>query len=164
MATYLTPADFRIDSTMPSVHVDELEASAPGFLARRLSKTSAMIDARLAKRYAVPFADPPPEAVQRWLTAIVTRDAYLKRGIDPNDLQWPDIVAAANAALAEITEAADSEKGLFELPLRADLPSTSAATKGGPYGYSEASPYVAFDVQRDAGIAEDSMGRGSGDA
>ncbi len=51
-------------------------------------------------------------------------------------------------------EAADSAEGLFELPLRADL-ETSGVSKGGPLGYTEASPYRWTDRQADDGRNED---------
>jgi len=50
-------------------------------------------------------------------------------------------------AVAELKEAADSKDGLFDLPLRADTTATGVS-KGGPRGYSEASPYTNLDRQR----------------
>lgn len=109
---------------------------------------TSKIDARLRKRYAVPFAAPFSEIVRGWLTAIVTPILYRRRGWDPSDLQQADIIAEADKALAELKEAADSNEGLFDLPLRQDN-AASAITQGGPYGYAEPGPYDWIDVQRD---------------
>ena len=49
----------------------------------------------------------------------------------------------------ELKEAADAEKGLFELPLRATDTTGSAINAGGPMGYSEQSPYTWTDRQYD---------------
>jgi guanyl-specific ribonuclease Sa len=84
-----------------------------------------------------------------WLATLVTPLVYRKRGIDPTDEQIVAADAAAQTARDEIKEAADSETGLFELPLRADT-SASGVDRGGPFGYAEASPYTWLDVQREA--------------
>jgi hypothetical protein len=162
MPAYLTLPEFKLESTMANSAIDELEVIAPGFVARKLETVSAAIDSRLTKRYEAPFAAPYPLAIVRWLADIVTREAYMKRGVDPNDLAWSTTIEpAATRAETQLTEAANSETGLFELPLRQDLPSSSGATKGGPFGYSEQSPYVGFDVQADAAYTEDRNGRGT---
>ena len=59
------------------------------------------------------------------------------------------IVEAEAAAKSEVTEAADSEEGKFDLPLRQDTTATGVS-KGGPLGYSEVSPYTWTDRQREA--------------
>lgn len=157
---YLTENEFLALTTMPSSTVDSLAVVSPGWIAQQLSYWSAQIDARLRKRYAAPFASPYPLAVQGWLARIVTVRCYLKNGVDPNDLQFAEIKADADAALAEIKEAADSNEGLFDLPLRADTTATGVS-RGGPFGYSEASPYVWTDVQSDIGRSEDRSRGGS---
>lgn len=156
---YLTVAQFRTESLMPGVQVDALEAEHAGFLEARLARRSDAIDARLRKRYAAPFASPVPGKVIEWLLAGVTLAAYLKLGVDPLDAQIADIKEAATTADAELLEAANSETGLFDLPLRADTTATGIS-KGGPMSYSEASPYVHNDVRGTAGKADDERGRG----
>lgn len=162
MSAYLTVAEFKLETSMPDEAIDELEALRPGFLDRQLAGASAHVDARLRKRYEVPFAAPVPETVRRWVAILVTRAAFKKRGIDPNDAIWQDVTEEAKAALEEIVEAANAVDGLFDLPLRADTTATGIA-KGGPLAYSEASPYVHIDRQRRAGREEDLAGEGSGD-
>ena len=161
MASYLSVEQFRTESLMPGVQVDALEQEHPGFLLAKLTRRSGAIDARLRKRYAAPFADPVPDKVIEWLLAGVTLAAYLKLGVDPLDAQIADIKAAAQLADEELQEAADSEKGLFDLPLRADTADTGIS-KGAPLGYSEQSPYVHTDMQRSTARSEDERGRGSG--
>lgn len=160
MSAYLTLAEFRTLSLMPAASVDELEAIAPGFIAGQLELESANVDARLAKRYAVPFSSPYPIAVRGWVARLVTRTAYLKRGIDPNDPQWVSYDEDSKAAKAEILEAANSETGLYELPLRSDT-AASGLRAPSPLGYSEASPYVWADRQGSTARDEDVAGEGS---
>lgn len=160
MSTYLTLADFRALSLMPSNDVDELEARAPGFILAQCEVASADIDARLRKRYAAPFEAPYPVKVKAWCARLVTRVAYMKRGVDPTDPQFSAYVADAETAMAEIKEAADAKDGLFDLPLRADTTSTGLRAPA-PLGYTEASPYVWTDAQVATARDEDAAGEGS---
>ncbi len=150
---YLTVSEFRARTIMPSEDVDMLEAVRQGYLSAQLADWSDEIDARLRKRYAVPFTVPAPRTVVRWLVKLATRDAYDARGNNPSAVSDAEaIYKAAERAEADLKEAADSKDGLFDLPLRADL-TASGVTKGGPLFYSETSPYVWMTNQRDA--AED---------
>lgn len=159
---YLTQSEWKDRTVMPSTDVDALEARYPGWLTLQLDEESDAIDSRLRKRYDAPFSAPYPKAILRWLTKIVTRSAYLKRGVDPNDAQIEEVFTDAADVWVQIKEAADSVDGLFDLPLRSNT-SASAITKGGPLGYSEASPFVSTDRQRDTGRDEDAAGTGTGD-
>lgn len=142
MSQYLTLADFRAITIMPASDVDELEAAAAGWVAAQSTVVSGIIDARLRKRYAAPFEAPYPDAVKDWCCRVLTLRAYLRRGVDASDKQFQVVLDDAQRAEAEIKEAADSKDGLFELPLRQDLPTTGGIARGAPYGYSEASPYT----------------------
>ncbi len=157
---YLTFDDFKALSLMPSEDLDAVEQASPGWIAAQLEYWSAQIDSRLRKRYAAPFSSPYPIAVRGWLARIVTIRCYLRRGVDPSDLQFAEIKADADTAVAEIKEASDSVTGLFDLPLREDTTSTGA-TKGGPFVYSEASPYAWMDAQASTGRSEDNRGGGT---
>lgn len=158
----LALADFKSRSIMPSEDVDALEAQYPGYVAKRLALREGLMNARLAKRYATPFEPAsPPDVAVGWLVAMVTLDCYLRRGFNPSSAQDQIIADEAKRAETEILEAANSETGLFELPLRQDAPGASGVSKGGPFGYSEASPYVAFNMQRETARGEDSSGRGT---
>lgn len=158
---YLTFDAFRTAGGMPAEAVDELDEREPGFILRRLEIVSARINAKLAKRYVVPFSSPYPDVVCGWLADIVTADAYARRGFNIGSERDQDIRDRAAQAWKEVEEAANATDGLFELPLRQDLPSSSAATLGGPYGYSEASPYVAHSIQAARARDEDAQGSGS---
>lgn len=158
--SYLTVPEFRVLTIMPSADVDDLDVRAPGFLAAHIELASADVEARLRKRYAVPFTAPYPVKVRAWVSRLVTREAYLRRGIDPTDSQWSTINDAAERVLTEILEAANSETGLFDLPLRADT-SASGISAPKPLGYSESSPYVWTDRQSSAARDEDANGEGS---
>lgn len=159
MTAYLTLEEFQVRTLAPASYVDDVETAHAGWLDGQLEAWSRKIDARLRKRYAVPFAT-PNETVKEWLTQIVTRRLFLKRGVDPNDQQYETIDQDAKDALTEIAEAANSETGLFDLPLL-DAGDGSAVSKGGPYSYSEASPYVWTDRQVDTGRGEDAAGEGT---
>jgi len=155
---YQTLAEFRSASIMPGAFIDQLEQSEPGWIAGRLVYVSALMDARLAKRYAAPFKAPYPVAVCDWLARIVTYESWLKRGISPTDQEASEYKTQSDNAYADLKEAANSETGLFELPLRSNT-DASGITRGFPHGYSESSPYVAFDDQARRGHQEDASGR-----
>lgn len=133
---------------MPAEDARALDAKYPGFFDAQIAIAQSWIEARLRKRYAVPFASPMPEAFLGWIVALVTLAAYLRRGWNPKAEDNALVSDAATSARTEVKEAADSKDGLFDLPLRADAPDTSAISKGGPLGYSEQSPYTWTDLQR----------------
>lgn len=130
---------------VPPLTVELLPAE--NFITQRIAFHTSRIEARLFKRYAVPFASPVPRIFADWLVALVTLDMFKRRGFDPTSKQDAEILQAAEAAIAEIKEAADSKDGLFELPLRQDLQGTSGVTRGGPLSYSEQDPYTWTDKQ-----------------
>ena len=158
MTAYLDLTAFQARSVMPASMINEIETQQTGWVAQQLASQSALIDARLAKRYLTPFASPYPEAVLNWLARVTTVRCFLRVGVAPTDQQFQTIKDDADSAWAEIKEAADSETGLFDLPLRADLTQTGIS-QGGPFSYSEASPYVWTDIQGDQARFED-QGRG----
>lgn len=160
MASYLDIAGFAALTTMPSVFVSAIEDVSPGWIAGQLEYWSHQIDSRLTKRYATPFRAPYPVAVTGWLARIVTVRCYLKRGIDPNDIQFDEIKLDAERAMEEIKEAASSHEGLFELPLRADT-HENGVVRSDTFGYAEASPYVWTSIQRGRGRVEDASGGGT---
>ncbi len=129
--------------------VARLEAVYPGFLDAKLREESGWLNGRLQKRYATPFATPVPSIVEKWLVAIVTLWGYKKRGFDALSPEGAEVVKDSETARAEVKEAADSEEGLFDLPLRDDTSATGIA-RGGPLAYSEPDPYAWMDAQREA--------------
>lgn len=161
MSAYLTIARFKLLSTIPSVFVDTVETTDPGYTDAQLSYWSDWIDSHLRKRYAAPFASPVPGAVEGWLARIVTPRVWTKRGVDPTDAQYQEVKGEDLEARAEIDRAANSETGLFDLPLRANT-TDSGIVKGFPASYSEQSPYVWTTQQYQRGKSEDESGSGSG--
>lgn len=147
---------------MPELAIDV--RPTPTFVEARLAQIQALIEARLRKRYAIPFEEEVPETCKQWLVAIATPEIWPKLGWNPSSEQDATLIEDRKNALEEIKEAANSEIALFELPLRQDIdPDRNGVVKGGPLGYSEQSPYVGFDRQFEAGSYEDSQGTGSGD-
>jgi len=145
---------------MPGLELDAIESQYPGWTVARLDLQSAWLDSRLAKRYEVPFASPAPTAVLGWLTLLVTKDAYFKRGVNTSDEQMRELIRMVDEARDEIKQAADAQNGLFDLPLRSNT-TESGISRGNPRGYSEQSPYVWKSIQRDTGVDEDDAGVGS---
>jgi hypothetical protein len=148
-APYLDVASFTALTTMPSSDVTLVDTSQPGYIAARIGYWQNKIEARLRKRYTIPFASPTPAVVLGWLADLVTPDVFRKRGANPTDPQLSEVIDAAKAAWAEVLEAANSETGLFDLPLSANV-DTSAITAGGPLACSQASPYDWIDDEAEA--------------
>jgi len=120
--------------------------------------------AYLRKRYDVTKIDEtnPPDALLDWIARCVLPDMWRARGANPSDAQTADAIADREAVLKDVqVEASDASTGLIELPLANDE-AGSGVSQGGPYGYTEASPYVAFDVQRAEAVLEDCSGSGDG--
>jgi len=154
MAGYISLSEFTSMSVMPASDIAQLEVTSPGWIAAQSDLISRHIDARLRKRYRVPFVT-VPVAVQMWVTSILTHRAYLKRGVDPTDVQSQTIVDDATRAQEEVLEAANCDTGLFDLPLLSEYNAASGAVKGAPLSYSEQSPYVWMDNQYNLAKGED---------
>lgn len=158
---YLTLDAYKNDSVLDTNRIDALETRHPGWVARQLETMSRWMDARLSKRYAVPFNEAdPPAIVQAWLARLVDVRAMLRMGVDQTDEQFQEIRDEAAEVRRQLEEAANSDTGLFELPLRAST-SASGVSRGGPLVYSEASPYVHLDSQESSGRREDRYGGGT---
>jgi hypothetical protein len=153
---YLSVDEFRTRTVMPAEYVDRLQTIAPGFVASQLESASRLdIDAQLRKRYAAPFDEASaPEAVKTWLARLVTVPCWDRRGVDPGDQGFERALEEAERTRKQIAEAADGDKGLYDLPLRDDSKATGIS-KGGPLAYSEQSPYVGFDGQARVGRQQD---------
>lgn len=159
MAIPFTVADFQKMTFMDPAGVAAVVANRPDFLEARGDALYDTIMARLRKRYDVAaMAANPPTIVKLWWVALLTRDAYGARGYDPSAADdEKSIHGAAEAAEKAILEAADSEKGMYDLPLLATN-TGSGVSRGGPLAYSETSPYVGMTNQRTTGRQEDSGG------
>jgi hypothetical protein len=159
MSSYLSILEFKLLTVAPQEAVDDVETVQPGWVAAQIAAYSSRVDAQLRKRYAAPFTAPYPTQVQLWITSLVTEALMLRRGVDSQDAQYQSIQASAEQARVELKEAANSQDGLWDLPLSASQ--ASAISKGGPKGYSEASPYVWTNVQAARAQTEDENGEGS---
>lgn len=160
MSTYLTIAEFKMRTIMPWAQIDRIESQlAPGWLAAQFASSSNWVDTRLAKRVPVPLTEPIPEVVKGWVARMVTLRAYLVHGIPASDAQITLVTADADKAEQEVKETADGQLSLIDL-----APSGQAVNSvqfGGTRAYSEASPYVGYDVQVDRARDEDRNRRGS---
>ena len=150
MATpYITEDEFASLTVMPREDVIQLKLVEPGWLTAQILSFSAMIDGRLAKRYACPFGSPYPEVVRRWVVRLVTPHALMRRGVNTLDQMYQAIQEDAARAWEEVTEAANAKDGLWELPLR-ETDSANGITRISTLGYSERDPYSWTDVQVEA--------------
>ena len=149
MAYFPDLATVKSHSIMPSGDIDGLNAAESGWILARALSLEGDINGRLRKRYAVPFATPIPEVVLNWLGALLDPEMYLKRGINPSDEQQARIEKRAESAEAKIKEAADAEKGLYDLPLRQDTTDTGIEQPQ-TLSYSEQSPFTGKHRQYEA--------------
>lgn len=160
MVALLDVAEFKLLSTMPKEQVDRLAQLHPGWLEAQLADRSTWVSSRLAKRFRVPFSAPYSPTVQGWIAQMVTLRAYIHHGVVATDEQMELITKEAEKAEAEVKEAADGSLSLIDL-----APSDQSRDRvefGGVLSYSEASPYVQYDIEADRGHREDSSRRGSG--
>lgn len=147
MSQYTSIDDVKQLGSMPAEDIDELEALYPDITDRTATAVSGLFDARLRKRYAVPFRTPYPTSLQMAVAAWVAYRLWLKRGFNPSTAHGSAIERDYEDAKEWLREAADSQNGLVELPLREEELGPGAVSAGGPLGYSEASPYDWTDRQ-----------------
>jgi hypothetical protein len=102
---------------------------------------------------------PVPEAVLGWITTLVSLATLRKHRVDSNDPMVTLMVDETKVALEEVAQAANSNDGLFDLPINDS--SDSGVKTGGPLWYSENSPYVGADLQDGYGRQEDRNGGGT---
>lgn len=141
---------------MPPEDIDALEQIYPGITLKTVTKVSGMYDARLRKRYEAPFASPYPDPLVFNVSRETAWRLWLKRGFNPSGAIDQLLEKEHLEAEAWVKEAADSETGLVELPVRQATPAeASAINAGGPLGYSETSPYAWTTLQRETATDED---------
>jgi phage gp36-like protein len=149
MPAYVDIDFVKMVGSMPAADVDLIESAYPGTFAQLALSVSRIFDARLAKRYATPFASPYPEALRMHVANVVVWHLWRKRGFNPSSEQDALVTAEKEAAEAWLKEAADSKDGLVELPLRENA-TTSGVIAAFPLGSSDASPYTWIDTQAEA--------------
>jgi hypothetical protein len=146
MSKYIaTIAVYKDLTVLPSEYLDDVETRYAGWIDSQLTFWSGVIDSRLRKRYTVPFVDPVPAAVQLWLARLVDVRVQLKRGVDATDGEYQDVSKSASDAMSELKEAADSNTGLYDLPLASG---ESLIVRATPMSSSQADPYQWSRIQR----------------
>lgn len=113
MAYFAAWQDLADYCSMPS---EWLLEAGQRFVEVQVEIFESKLNDQLRNRYAVPFAN-PNATVKGWIAAQVAFEVIKKRGIDPTDVMYGEYRDAAKLARDEITAAADSDKGMFELPL-----------------------------------------------
>jgi hypothetical protein len=133
MPSYLTLAEYRSITTIDGSIVDLCSAKGKD-VQRWLDLSSAHIRSRLVKRYAIDWSEvanqPTPDKIIQWLILLVDIPVCKCAGAIPEGRVDDWVREDEQKVEAEIKEAADSEGGLFELPLRETGP--SAVSKGAP--------------------------------
>lgn len=158
MSAYLTIATLKTSSIVADEWIDEVEDRYPGFIDQQIKLTSGWMDGRLRKRYPNAFVAPYADQIVQWCAAIIADKVMRKRGIDETDRQAEQYVDDRKRAEDEIKEAADGDKGLWDIPLRSDTEATGIAEPM-PMSSSQASPYVWQDEQVCEAWYEDRNGR-----
>ena len=148
---YATADDVRLKGVLLPSDVDRVEVRYPGITAARLATAHARLNSKLMKRYRLPFTTPVPEVLVWYESVVVSHELLVAlRGANPDSSQLDE----AGKLLAEAQEwlkaAVDPEHGDVELRAAEAGLGPSAINAGGPYGYSEASPYTWTDRQVDA--------------
>jgi hypothetical protein len=150
---YLTTTSYLNFTGLPSEYHAEVEARYPGWITEQIGIWGEVIDSRLRKRYPVPFAVPIPVSVQMWLARLLDARLLLKRGVDATDAQYADFAKSAADVMSELKEAADSNTGLYDLPLTAL--GDSAIKREQPMSFSNAGPYAGFRSQRERSYSDE---------
>jgi hypothetical protein len=105
----------------------------------------------LTNTWAAPT--PVPEAILRWLTILVSAEVLERHGgVESTEPIFERLMKRVEIAEAELAEAANSQTGLFDLPVNDD--SDTAISSGGPLSYSEAGPYTWTYIQERNAQAE----------
>lgn len=148
---YATPADVRLKGVLLPSDVDRVEGRFPGITQARLDTAHARLNAKLMKRYRLPFQTPVPQCLV-WYEAVIVSYELLAdvRGLNPESGQGPRVEQAYQEAQEWLKAAVDPEHGDVELRAAEAGLGPSAVNAGGPFGYSEASPYAWIDAQAEA--------------
>jgi hypothetical protein len=151
MPAYLTLVQYRAITTLDGSIVDLCGTKGKN-VQRWLDLASAHIRSRLVKRYAIDWSEvanqPVPDKIIEWLILLVDIPVCKCTGAIPEGRVDDWIREDEKRVNDELKEAADSENGLFELPLRE--PGVSAVNKGGPLVTSNTTIYGFFDAQQTA--------------
>lgn len=112
-----------------------------------LDEVESEINDTLRRRYAVPFASPPPNAVKAWCRALLVEKYAIERVIPGStEAQDAGVYGLAKLAREAMQRAANANEPAHpELPLRADLPSTSGVALGGPVVVAYQMPWNYYD-------------------
>jgi hypothetical protein len=146
--SYLTLAEWKDRTNYEPSEIDEFLAR-PGranAFTGWLEESESEIDDTLRRRYAVPFAEPVPRAVKKWCRYLLDEQFELSRRIPGStEAQDAGVYAQATRARTEMQRAADANLPAHpELPLRADLPSSSGVTLGGTFVHEDATTQAAW--------------------
>lgn len=112
-----------------SLQPEWLLAAGQRFVEAQCAIFESKLHDQLRNRYAVPFLHPNATA-KGWIAAQVAFEVLRKRGVDPTDVMYGEYRDAAQLARDEITAAANSDTGLFELPLLVSVTPVARGFRG----------------------------------
>lgn len=112
-----------------SLQPEKLLAAGQRFVEAQVRIFESKLHDQLRNRYAVPFKN-PNDTVKGWIAVQVTVEVRKKIGVDPNDVMFIEDKEAAKLARDEITAAANSDTGLFELPLLVSVTPVARGFRG----------------------------------
>lgn len=118
-----------------SLQPDRLLAAGQSFVEKQCAIFESKLHDQLRNRYDVPFLQ-PNDTAKGWIAVQVAFEVLRRTGVDPTDVMYGEYRDAAKLARDEITAAANSDTGLFELPL---LVTKTPAVRGFR-GLSDADP------------------------
>lgn len=150
MSNYIkSVAEFCSLSPFNEDQAAELEAKRPGFIMAQCSAESSTIDARGVKRGDVPFRDPYPDQVKRWVADLVTPRVFEALGVSPTDEIQARIDNRETRTLELLKEFANPQTSLLLIPLQQGL-APLQANDTVTLAYSEQSPFTSKHTQYDS--------------
>lgn len=100
---------------LPDAHI---AGAGSAFVNTQISLCRATIYDQLRRQYDIgAMVTTEPLIVKKWIATMVAPSIYVKRGVDPTDLQFQEYVRKATNAEKAVADAANAEKGLYDLPM-----------------------------------------------
>lgn len=110
MSQYITVDELIELGCMPSVDVEELEATDPGIVTKIIVGVSGLADSWLQKRYETPFASNKiPDGLKLAVAQITAYRLYMRRGFNPSSTQDEFIKLLSDEAMAWLKSASTGE-------------------------------------------------------
>lgn len=151
---YISIDEFSKLTELSNLHVQTIIKNHREYLENHIEIATAMINARLLKRYKPPFKR-ASEQLKQCTAVIVSMRVLNKLRIDSSETDYADgIRESYNEVMKLLEEVANGVTGLLELSEEKDG-SVSAVSKPNRPFYAEQSPWTSLTKQRDLGMLEE---------